>query len=175
MNKSTPPFRAILEQLTHQARVHGFNDTEWAARAGIRKETLSRLRGRVSCDFGTLHALAAAVGANIGIIDPHSGLEQSLFPLDVGRAYEERLVDLCASRDLNPERWRQSGPRFFMAGLAVMMASVPPFDRRALLALAENLHAGSSRVEVFAFWLEHSPIHASRFVPMVLASQRRAA
>jgi len=30
-----------------------------------------------------------------------------------------------------------------MAGLAVMVASVPEFDRRSLLDLAEAFHAGS--------------------------------
>lgn len=152
------------------------NDTEWATRAGIRKETLSRLRGRVSCDFGTLHALSAAVGASLGIIEYRSGQSaDGLFPTEMGRDDEERLVALCASGDLNIERWRHAGPSFFIAGLAVMMASVPEFDRRTLLELAERLHAGSSWVEVFALWLQRSPIRPSRFLPLVLASQRGAA
>jgi hypothetical protein len=56
-----------------------------------------------------------------------------------------------------------------MAGLAVMVASVPEFDRRSLLDLPEALYAGSSQVEVFAQWLERSQVHPSRFLPMLLA------
>ena len=63
---------------------------------------------------------------------------------------------------------------FFMAGLAVMLASVPEFDRRSLLDLAEALQAGSSQVEVFALWLERSPLRPSRFLPMLLAESRHA-
>jgi hypothetical protein len=52
-----------------------------------------------------------------------------------------------------------------------MIASVWGLDRRALLDLAEQLHAGSSQVGVFAPWLERSPVRPSRFLPM-LAMQR---
>ena len=50
MKKSTS-LNEILQQLTTDARALNLTDTEWAARAGIRKETLSRLRGKQSCDF----------------------------------------------------------------------------------------------------------------------------
>lgn len=97
------------------------------------------------------------------------------FPTQLDRDYEEQLLDLCASGNVELERWRRWGPPFFMAGLAVMVASVPEFDRRSLLDLAEALHAGSSQVGVFALWLERSPIRPSRFLPMLLAGSRRAA
>jgi hypothetical protein len=90
------------------------------------------------------------------------------------REYEAQLLDLCASGDLDPQHWRRHGPAFFMAGLAVMLASVPEFDRRSLLDLAEALQAGSSQVEVFALWLERSPLRPSRFLPMLLAESRHA-
>jgi hypothetical protein len=97
------------------------------------------------------------------------------FPALFDREYEERLLGLCASSDLEPKRWRECGPRFFMAGLAVMIASLPEFDRRSFLDLAEALHAGSSQVGVFALWLERSPVRPSRFLPMLLAELCRAA
>lgn len=89
------------------------------------------------------------------------------FPLRVDREYEERLLNLCASESLEPSRWAALGPRFFMAGLAVMLASVPELDRRAQLALAEQLHPGASESEVFARWLERSPVRPSRFLPLL--------
>ena len=46
------------------------------------------------------------------------------FPARVDRDYEERLLDLCASRPLDLKQWDAAGPRFFMAGLAVMVACV---------------------------------------------------
>jgi hypothetical protein len=54
-----------------------------------------------------------------------------------------------------------------MAGVAVMLASAPGFDRRALLKLAEQLHAGSTQVGVFTRWLERSPIRPSIFLPLL--------
>src|ERR1700722_5480646 len=177
MEKSTIQLSAILESLQGRARALGITDTEWATRAGIRKETLSRLRGRSSCDFATLQTLARAVGADVDVIDgdtpgspPGGG-----FPVQLDREYEEELLNLCASSDVDPKRWRRYGPPFFMAGLAVMVASVPEFDRRSLLDLAEALHAGSSQVGVFALWLEHSPLRPSRFLPMLLVALAHAA
>ncbi len=54
-----------------------------------------------------------------------------------------------------------------MAGLAVMLASVPEYDRVKLLALAERLYAGSSTPATFARWLELSPLRPSRFLPIL--------
>jgi hypothetical protein len=97
------------------------------------------------------------------------------FPLEVNREYEERLVDLCAMRARDPTRWRSAGPHFFMAGLAVMLASSRRVDRPALLALAEQLHPGATEVAVFGRWLERSPVRPSRFLPLVEARSARAA
>jgi hypothetical protein len=174
MKKSTI-LQAILEQMTRAARAQQLTDTEWAARAGIRKETLSRMRGRTSCDFATLQALAEIVGARVTVeaLGPISEPD-TRFPARVDREFEERLVALCSSGGLSPAQWRQLGPDFFMAGLAVMVASAPGFERRALLELAERLHCGSTHIDVFAEWLERSPVRPSRFLPM-LAMQRHAA
>lgn len=177
MKKSTIDLAVILDSLHRRALALGITQTEWAARAGIRKETLSRLRGRPSCDFATLHSLATAVGTNVRLIDASATewTQEGQFPTQVDREYEESLVDLCASGDREPARWRSSGPAFFMAGLAVMMASVPEFDRRSLLDLAESLHVGSSQVGVFSLWLERTPIRPSRFLPMLSTGLRHAA
>jgi hypothetical protein len=177
MSKSTEALGRALGDLTHRARLLGLNDTQWAARAGIRKETLSRLRRRAGCDFETLQSLARAVGARLGVLEkstPDSTVDGH-FPVLLDRAYEERLIELCASGDLNPERWASGGPRFFMAGLAVMLASVPRGDRRELLALAERLHPGASDVAVFDRWLQRSPVRPARFLPLLDARRAHAA
>jgi hypothetical protein len=163
--------------LTSEARRRGLSDAKWAEAAGVRKETLSRLRGRTSCDFATLEALASAVGLAIGIAAPASRAVAAdrHFPQRIDREYEDQLLALCASADFEPEAWRALGPAFFMAGVAVMLASVSGFDRRRLLALAEDLHPGSSLPEVFAIWLARSPLRPSRFLPMLLERTRRAA
>ncbi|MEP6885910.1 MAG: hypothetical protein ABJC66_14285 [Gammaproteobacteria bacterium] len=176
MKKSSSGLLPILSQLSSKARSLGLTDAEWAARAGVRKETLSRLRGRTSCDFATLEGLAQSVGATLCIVEAHAmrRTDDGLFPAQIDRDYEERLTELCSSGDLDPEHWRCLGPPFFMAGLAVMLASVPEFDRRALLEVAENLHAGSSQVGVFSLWLEGSPIRPSRFLPRVTRNRAAA-
>jgi hypothetical protein len=67
------------------------------------------------------------------------------------------------------------GPPFFLAGLAVMLASVPALDRRTYLDLAETLHPGATEPRVFAKWLAETPLPPSRFLPMLEAEVRRAA
>ncbi|MFN0316772.1 MAG: hypothetical protein ACKVQA_17260 [Burkholderiales bacterium] len=94
------------------------------------------------------------------------------FPLHLGRDAEERLLYLCASGDLNPRHWNEFGPSFFMAGIAVMLASLRDMDRQRYLTLAEALHPGSSTHEVFALWLRRSPVRPSRFVPSLRARMK---
>lgn len=91
------------------------------------------------------------------------------------RQAEERLVNLAASRDLRPTRWKRAGDPRLLAGLATMLASQPEFDRTRLLTLAERLHPGMSHPEEFGRWLASCPVSPSRFLPMVraeLASRR---
>lgn len=176
MLKSTT-LRNILESLTRDARSMGLTDTDWAAQAALRKETLSRLRHRDSCDFQTLDSLAKVVAAQIRVLpaDQPEATEDGHFPAIVHRHYENRLVKLCASKDRDAHTWARLGPRFFMAGLAVMMASATGADRRGLLALAEMLHPGASEASVFTRWLERSPVRPSRFFPLLAAELKRAA
>jgi hypothetical protein len=178
MNKSTAtPLAAILDPLTRAARSLGLSDTAWAARAGLRKETLSRLRHRSSCDFGSLVALAEAVGAHVTVATGHrqQTCPDNHFPAQLNRDYEHQLLTLCASRSLDPNVWATLGPPFFMAGLAVMIASVPGFERRGLLTVAEHLHPGASEPAVFALWLKRSPVRPSRFLPMLAMQVKHAA
>ena len=121
MSTSTDSLRETLGVLSHRARAQGLTDTEWANRARVRKETLSRLRRRQSCDFETLRSLADAVGARLGVVEVQApgSTADGHFPAHFHREYEEQLVELCVSRDRDPRRWAVMGPRFFMAGLAV--------------------------------------------------------
>jgi hypothetical protein len=176
MSTSTGKLDLVLAALTQSAREQGLNDSEWAARAGLRKETLSRLRRRSSCDFATLEALASAVGSELTVVEESDQATSTdgHFPQSVDRDFEERLLKLCATRALEPSRWLSAGPAFFMAGLAVMLASSARFDRRAMLALSESLHPGASEPAVFARWLERSPVRPSRFLPMLEMELRHA-
>jgi DNA-binding phage protein len=177
MNKSTRSLATTLNRLRRQARARGLSDSAWASLAGIRKETLSRLRERENCDFETMCLLADAVGARLGVLEvaPDEVTPDGHFPVRIDREYEERLVELCASGDRSPIRWQSAGPRFFMAGLAVMLAGSERVDRPALLALAEELHPGATEVVVFSRWLERSPVRPSRFLPLIEARSVRAA
>ena len=167
----------ILAGLTRQARALGLTDTAWADRARLRKETLSRLRRRQTCDFESLRALAQAVGARLVVLDAQapSTTPDGHFPAEVDRDYEDLLVELCASGNLDPDRWARMGPRFFMAGVAVMLASTDGRDRRRLLALAELLQPGASEPAVFNRWLERSALRPSRFLSLLDAHVPHAA
>lgn len=175
MSKSTT-LKNLLVTLTRDARRVGLTDAAWAGRAGLRKESLSRLRRRDTCDFATLHALAEAVGTRVNVQPAQTAgrSPDGHFPAEVNRDLEERLADLCAQDETDPSRWTELGPPFFMAGLAVMLAGAPGHDRPALLELAERLHPGASEPPVFARWLDRSPLRPSRFLPTVKARSRQA-
>ncbi|HVX56488.1 MAG TPA: hypothetical protein VHA37_02040 [Candidatus Saccharimonadales bacterium] len=177
MERSNTQLPTFLSDLTAKARALSLTDTEWSARAGVRNETLSRLRRRSSCDLSTLQALAAAVGARL-VIDHSTAATvtpDGHFPSSLDRDDEARLLKLAASGDLAYDAWSAAGPRFFMAGLAVMLAGEPGLDRRGLLALAERLHPGASEPAVFARWLERSPLRPSRFLPLLAMERKHAA
>ncbi len=173
MIKSTHSLAETIATLTARARSLGLSDTAWATRAGVRKETLSRLRRRQSCDFETLRLLAHVVGAGMGVMEspPPDSTPDGHFPAKLDRDYEERLVELGLSGDLEPERWARMGPRFFMAGLAVMLASAGNVDRAGLLNVAERLHPGASEPAVFSRWLERSPLRPARFLSLFDAAR----
>jgi hypothetical protein len=169
--------KELLDSLTVAARGKGLNDAAWASAAGFSKETLSRLRRRDSCDLSTLIALADASGASLSVTFAAQPVTTSdgHFPRELSRDYERQLLTLCASRKLDPAVWAAVGPAFFMAGLAVMLASNADMDRRGLLVLAEILHPGATEVPVFARWLRRSPLRPSRFLPMLATEAKHAA
>ncbi len=175
MNKSTT-LASLLSVLKTNARRLGLTDTAWAARAGLSKETLSRLRGRTSCDLATLEALAAALDTRLDLRRPSpTGLSpDGHFPAVVDRNLEQQLVCLSAHGGTDPRAWRYLGPSFFMAGLAVMLAGAPGQHRSALFDLAEQLHPGASEAAVFDRWLARSPIRPTRFLPAVAVHARMA-
>lgn len=172
-----PALQQMLADLRQEARARGLSDAQWAARAGVRAETLTRLKDRNSCDLGTLTQLAAVVGATLDISWARvaTGVAAAHWPERFSREDEERLLRFLASRALEPRAWLQHGSPYFMAGVATMLASLPGFDRRRYLELAEALHPGVTTPEVFEAWLQRSPVEPSRFVPMLLGEGADAA
>lgn len=171
MNTSTPALPArLLDQMSRTARGIHATDAAWAKASGLPKETLSRLKRSPSCDLRTLAALAQAAGYVLVAV-PATVEGGAQLPDAFGREYEDDLLDLCASGNVDPDHWRAHGPGFFMGGLAVLLASARGFERERYLRLAEALHPGISTPEVFALWLKRSPLRAGRFLPM--ARRRR--
>lgn len=168
MNTSTAA--GLLAQIAPLARRRFPTDAAWAAACGLPKETLSRLKRSPSCDLRTIAALAAAAGCTLVAV-PGGASAHGEMPGRFDRDYEDALLDLCANRKTDPTLWRAHGPSFFMAGLAVLLASARGFEREKYLRLAEALHPGASTPEVFALWLRRTPLAASRFLPM---ARRRA-
>lgn len=91
------------------------------------------------------------------------------------RRDEERLVELCASKDFRPSRWMRAGDPRTLAGIVTMLASHKEFDRSRMLALAERLHPGSTTPAEFGRWLAHTPVQAARLLPMIEARRRTRA
>lgn len=157
--------RVLLERMAPAAKARFSSDAGWAEASGVTKETLSRLKKQSSCDWHTLAALAKSAGFELAPV-PEATKEGEHFPARLGREYEEALLDLSASGNVDPSVWQAQGPAFFMGGLAVMLASARGFQREPYLKLAEKLHPGVSTPEVFGMWLEKSPVDPSRFLPM---------
>jgi hypothetical protein len=153
----------MLETMSNEARRANLSNGDWAARAGVRAETLSRLKQRGDCDLATLAALAEAVDLQVTLVPR---LRMSM-PQRFDRDDEERLLALCASRSLDLSQWRAAGSRFFTAGVAVMLAGLRGFDRQAWLQLAEALYPGIGGMDTFRVWLKKSPLRPSRFLPML--------
>jgi hypothetical protein len=170
----------LLAAMTRQAQARGQTDRQWAAAAGLRHETLCRVKRRGSCDASTLEALARGCGLEIVLRAPDSTprgtymAADPLFPLYVSRDLEERLLMLCAREDVDPARWRALGPGFFVAGVANLVASANGLDPDGHYAtLAETLHPGVRSLEAFRLWLARSPVKASRFLPMLRELRRQ--
>jgi hypothetical protein len=172
MNKSTPTSAAalspgrLLEQMSWAAKARFPTASSWAQACGLPKETLSRLKRNPSCDLRTLDALARAAGCTLVAV-PATAQGGEHMPRSFDRGYEDGLLDLCASGNVDPDAWRAYGPRFFMGGVAVVVGSARGFERERYLRLAEVLHPGASTPEVFAMWLKESPLRPDRFLPMV--------
>jgi hypothetical protein len=160
----------LLDQMSRAAKGMFSTDSNWAKASGLPKETLSRLKRNPSCDLQTLAALAHTAGYTLVAVPATIEAGEHL-PDAFGREYEDDLLDLCASGNVDPDGWRAHGPGFFMGGLAVLLASARGFERERYLRLAEALHPGISTPEVFALWLKRSPLRAGRFLPM--ARRRR--
>jgi hypothetical protein len=168
MNKSInePELPAQLLNQMQEAAKHKFKNLRgWAKVSGVPQETLSRLKVKTSCDLRTLNALAQAAGYKIAVI-PKTTDNGSHFPQELSRDMEMDLLELAASGNTEVDAWKHRGPSFFLGGLAVLLASGRGFDREKYMRLAEELHPGISNHEVFAKWLESSPIRAARFLPM---------
>ena len=171
MNIATPS--DLLAQMSEAAKAKFLTEAGWAKASGLPKETLSRLKTQPSCDLRTLSALARSAGyVLVAVPAEASGTERA--PEGLARDYEDKLLDLAASGNVDPEVWRAHGPGFFMAGLAVMLASARGFDRERYLRLAEALHTGASTPEVFSMWLRKSPVRPSRFLPLARRRKRLA-
>ena len=171
MNISTAGLPAkLLDQMSQAAKGMFSTDAGWAKASGLPKETLSRLKRSLSCDLRTLAALARSAGYTLVAV-PATAAGRAHLPDAFGREYEDDLLDLCASGNVDPDHWRAHGPGFFMGGLAVLLASARGFERERYLKLGEALHPGISTAEVFAMWLQRSPLRAGRFLPM--ARKRR--
>ena len=155
----------LVSQMAPAAKAKFSSEAKWATASGVTKETLSRLKRQRSCDFHTLESLAESVGFSLGLV-PKVAQAADHMPAGLDRKYEEELLDLSASGNVNPDLWRTRGPAFFMGGLAAMLGSARGFSRERYLRLAEELHPGVSTPEVFGLWLSKTPVRPSRFLPM---------
>jgi transcriptional regulator with XRE-family HTH domain len=72
----------VIEAITEAAKARGWTEGELARRAGVRQETLSRMKRRGTGDFAILDRLARAVGKRLAVVseeDAASRIEEGKF------------------------------------------------------------------------------------------------
>ena len=154
-----------LAHLERAASRLGLNRGRWAERAGVRPETLSRLFARDDCDLRTFTSLAGAANQRLLLV----GQPERDMPGAWSRDAERKYALLCASTSTEVALWLREGPRYFLSGLAMMMANARGADREAYLALATALCPAMQDPAEFETWLSMTPAKPSRFLPMVRA------
>lgn len=159
----TSQLTPLLTRMRHCARAQRLSDHAWAVSAGLRPETLARLANRSDCDLNTLNALGSVVGLRMQAVP----IAAPVLPAVFGRAEEQALLDLCASGSADVRHWLAGGPRWFMAGVAMLMARGTGPQRKNMALLAEALCPGMSTVESFNQWLLLSPVKPTRFLAML--------
>lgn len=90
---------ALIQAVLKQARINGLPLARLADKAGIRAETLSRLKHRDNFDMKTLHSLALAVGYRVVLLpleqdddhDVYSPQENARAKISA-RKHDEELV-----------------------------------------------------------------------------------
>src|SRR5450759_4517534 len=113
MNTSTALRPAkLLDQMSKAAKGRFLTASSWAKASGLPKETLSRLKRNPSCDLQTLATLAQTAGYTLVAV-PATVQDGEHLPNSFDREYEDDLLDLCASGNVDPDVWRAHGPGFF--------------------------------------------------------------
>ena len=102
------PLENLLATMANAARRDNLSNRDWAQKANVRPETLSRLKLRGDCDLTTLAALANAVDLRVALV-PKS---KTSLPKQFSREEEEKLLVLCASRSLDLAKWRDGGSAY---------------------------------------------------------------
>lgn len=178
---AAPLLQQTLARLAVAARRLGLSDHDWALAAGIRPETLSRLRKRQDCDLATLVKIAGAVRCTLALEARIQGealvSKDGLMPGRVSIGEERMLVELAWREALyrrSPERaraaWTALGPGFFMAGVALVSAQALPAGRDRLRELAEHLHPGIAVAKVFARWVAASPLSPAHLLRAIVST-----
>ncbi len=67
---------ALLDQVIARASERNISEKELALRAGIRPETLSRMKTRGAGDLGVVDRMARIVGWKLGLIPNNESLEK---------------------------------------------------------------------------------------------------
>lgn len=131
----------LLRRPRTAAQARGLNDRQWAGAAGTPPETLARLKSRTDCDLATLVALAGVVGHAVQI----APLPERIMPKTYRRKMETALCALCTDQTYDLLAWQKAGPRYFLAGLAVMLAGMREMDQGNAAVGRGTVHAVPSR------------------------------
>jgi len=101
--------------------------------------------------------------------------QDGLFPDGLDPDEEAKLIELVLSGNRNCADWLMHGPRFFMAGMAVLLAGLPQFEHQPLLELAEEIQPQSSDASLFRLWTQRCPLDRERFLARLERERRMQA
>lgn len=96
----------LIHEIFRQARIRNLSKARLADKAGVRPETLSRLKHRENFDMRTLSSLALAVGCRLALVPLELGEDAVFSPRENARAkaksrrLDEEMIELrLASRE----------------------------------------------------------------------------
>jgi len=122
----------LIEEILLQARIRNLSKARLAEKAGLRPETLSRLKHRENFDVSTLNSLALALGCRLALVPLERGEDGVYSPHENARAKarsRRRDEEMIASGLASPEEIQRRNAFFALPNAKFRIKGLGPEKR----------------------------------------------